>query len=80
MKLEPNTGINYSGFAETSYAAAGAATVTNVCDEVLGDEVVNRCPQSSETSTACRMIRDINRRGKRYICYLTYTTADPCPI
>jgi len=44
-KLEPNTGIDYSGFAETSYAAPGAATVTTVCDEVLFHDVNHRLLQ-----------------------------------
>jgi len=44
-KLEPNTGIDYSGFAEASYAAPGAATVTTVCDEVLIHDVNHRLLQ-----------------------------------
>ncbi len=44
-KLEPNTGIDYSSFAETSYAAPGAATVTTVCDQVLFHDENHRLRQ-----------------------------------
>ena len=44
-KQEPNTGIDYSGFAEASYVAPGAATVTTVCDEVLIHDVNHRLLQ-----------------------------------
>ncbi len=37
--------LPYSGFAETSYAAPGANTVTTVCDEVLFHDVNHRLLQ-----------------------------------
>jgi len=44
-KLEPNTGIDYSSFADTSYATPGAATVTTALDEVLFHDVNHRLLQ-----------------------------------
>jgi len=46
-KLEPNTsiGIDYSSFADTSYATPGAATVTTAVDEVLFHDVNHRLLQ-----------------------------------
>src|SRR5205814_1538263 len=42
---KPNTGIDYAGFAGTSYAAPGTASVTTVCDEVLFHDVNHRLLQ-----------------------------------